>query len=91
MFGIPLEAQPPDWPTLARYFETMVLSSEEELTVGTAARRDRYACVLAGVGRVPIPRWYRNVTAHLIPERLRASFWVAAGEEERRSALRVKA
>ena len=88
LFGIPLEAQPPDWPTFARYFEAMVLS--EELTVGTAAR-EIGTRVLAGVGRVPIPRWYRNVTAHLMPERLRASFGLAFGEEERRSALRVKA
>jgi uncharacterized protein (DUF2236 family) len=86
LFGIPLEAQPPDWPAFARYFEAMVLS--EELTVGAAAR-EIGTRVLAGVGRVPIPRWYRNVTAHLMPERLRASFGLAFGEEERRSALRA--
>jgi len=86
LFGIPLDAQPPDWPTFARYFEAMVLS--EELTVGAAAR-EIGTRVLAGVGRVPIPRWYRNVTAHLMSERLRASFGLAFGEEERRSALRA--
>jgi uncharacterized protein (DUF2236 family) len=86
LFGIPLDAQPPDWPTFARYFEAMVLS--EELTVGAAAR-EIGTRVLAGVGCVPIPRWYRNVTAHVMPERLRASFGLAFGEEERRSALRA--
>src|SRR5215217_1690069 len=86
LFGIPLEAQPPDWPAFARYFEAMVVS--EELTVGAAAREIGKR-VLAGAGRVPIPRWYRNVTAHLMPERLRASFGLAFGEEERRSALRA--
>jgi len=55
LFGIPLEAQPPDWPAFARYFEAMVLS--EELTVGAAAR-ELGKRVLAGAGRVPIPRWY---------------------------------
>ena len=60
LFGIPLEAQPPDWPAFARYFEAMVLTSEE-LTVGAAAREIGKR-VLAGAGRVPIPRWYRNVT-----------------------------
>src|SRR5215207_3498720 len=86
LFGIPLDAQPTDWPAFARYFEAMVLS--EGLTVGPAAR-EIGTRVLAGVGRVPIPRWYRNVTAHLMPERLRASFGLAFGEEERRSALRA--
>ena len=45
--------------------------------------------MLAGAGRIPIPRWYRNLTAHLMPERLRASFGLPFGEEERRSALRA--
>ena len=86
LFGIPLDAQPPDWPAFARYFEAMVVS--EELTVGPAAR-EIGTRVLAGAGRVPIPRWYRNLTAHLMPERLRASFGLPFGEEERRSALRA--
>jgi uncharacterized protein (DUF2236 family) len=86
LFGIPLDAQPAHWPAFARYFEAMVLS--EELTVGAAAR-EIGTRVLAGAGRVPIPRWYRNVTAQLMPQRLRASFGLAFGEEERRSALRA--
>jgi uncharacterized protein (DUF2236 family) len=86
LFGIPLGAQPPDWPAFARYFEAMVVS--EELTVGPAAR-EIGTRVLAGAGRVPIPRWYRNVTAHLMPERLRKSYGLPFGEEERRSALRA--
>jgi uncharacterized protein (DUF2236 family) len=45
--------------------------------------------MLAGAGRLPIPRWYRNLTAHLMPERLRASFGLPFGEEERQSALRA--
>jgi uncharacterized protein (DUF2236 family) len=60
----------------------------EELAVGPAAQ-DIGTRMLAGAGRVPIPRWYRNVTAHLMPERLRKSFGLPFGEEERRSALRA--
>jgi uncharacterized protein (DUF2236 family) len=86
LFGIPLDAQPPDWPAFARYFEAMVMS--EELAVGPAAQ-DIGTRMLAGAGRIPIPRWYRNLTAHLMPERLRASFGLPFGEEERRSALRA--
>ena len=85
-FGIPLDAQPTDWPAFARYFDAMVMS--EELAVGPAAQ-DIGARILAGAGRIPIPRWYRNLTAHLMPERLRASFGLPFGEEERRSALRA--
>jgi len=86
LFGIPLDAQPTDWPAFARYFEAMVLS--EDLTVGPAAR-EIGTRVLAGAGRIPIPRWYRNLTAHVMPERLRGSFGLPLGEEERRSALRA--
>ena len=86
LFGIPLDAQPTDWPTFARYFDAMVMS--KELAVGPAAQ-DIGTRMLAGAGRIPIPRWYRNLTAHLMPERLRASFGLPFGEEERRSALRA--
>src|SRR5829696_3973533 len=86
LFGIPLDAQPTDWPAFARYFDAMVMP--EELAVGPAAQ-DIGARMLAGAGRIPIPRWYRTLTAHLMPERLRASFGLPFGEEERQSALRA--
>lgn len=83
LFGIPLEAQPPDWRAFARYVEATLAS--EELTVG-AAGREIAAGVLAGAGRFPVPRWYREVTASLLPERFRDSFGLSLGESERRRA-----
>jgi uncharacterized protein (DUF2236 family) len=86
LFGIPFDAQPPDWPAFARYFETMVQS--EDLVVGTAACNIG-SRVLAGAGRFPVPRWYRDLTASLLPERLRTSFGLPYGEHERRRATRA--
>ena len=42
LFGIPLDAQPPDWPAFARYFKAMAVS--EELAVGPAAREIGSVC-----------------------------------------------
>lgn len=86
LFGIPLEAQPADGPAFTRYVESMVLSGT--LTVGPAAEAIARS-VLAGAGRVPVPRWYRNVTAALLPEPLRTSFGLPFGAEEQRSAARA--
>jgi uncharacterized protein (DUF2236 family) len=86
LFGIPREAQPPDWPAFGQYFDAMVGS--EDLTVGTAAR-EISGRVLAGAGRLPVPRWYRDLTASLMPERLRASFGLPFGKDERRRGMRA--
>ena len=86
LFGIPPEAQPADWPAFARYMEEAIAS--DMLVIGEAARAIG-AGVLAGAGRVPIPRWYRDVTAALLPKRLREAFGLAFGEAERRRAERV--
>jgi uncharacterized protein (DUF2236 family) len=86
VFGIPFDAQPPDWPAFARYFEAMALSAD--LGVGTAAREISRR-VLAGAGRVPVPRWYRDLTASLMPKRLRAAFGLPFGNDERRRAMRA--
>ena len=88
LFGIPLEAQPPDWPAFARYVEETIAS--DRLAVGPAAQSIG-AGVLAGAGRLPVPRWYRDVTAGLLPERLRAPFGLAFGADERRRAERALA
>jgi uncharacterized protein (DUF2236 family) len=86
LFGIPLDRQPPDATAFARYFDRMTAS--EQLNVGPEAR-EIAARVLAGAGRLPVPRWYRDVTAALMPEHLRAAFELPFGEEERRRAARA--
>ena len=86
LFGIPLAMQPRDEQTFRAYMEAMVGSSD--LEVGPAAREVGLR-VLAGAGRLPVPRWYRDLTATLMPERLRAAFGLANGPEERRRAARA--
>jgi uncharacterized protein (DUF2236 family) len=58
------------------------------LTVGAAARAIGTG-VMAGASRVPVPHWYRDVTAALLPEHLRGPFGFTFGEAERRRADRA--
>ena len=86
LFGMPSESQPADWAAFAAYMEASIGS--EMLAVGPAAR-EIGARVLAGAGRLPVPGWYRAVTAALMPEPLRAAFELPFGETERRRATRA--
>jgi uncharacterized protein (DUF2236 family) len=69
--GIPFEAQPSDWPAFGEYFSETVAS--RILTVSPAAKRIAMR-VLAKAGHVPVPRWYCNLTASLMPERFRGAY-----------------
>src|SRR5829696_8312490 len=71
LFGIPTDAQPLDASAFANYMASML--SSEALAVGADARRIGLR-VLSGAGRVWVPGWYRDLTAALLPERLRSSF-----------------
>ena len=56
--------------------------------MGTAAREIGTA-VLAGAGHIPVPSWYRDVTASLLPERLRAAYALTFGPREQARAARA--
>jgi uncharacterized protein (DUF2236 family) len=86
LFGIPPDAQPLDAPAFANYMGSML--SSEALAVGADARRIGLR-VLSGAGRVWVPGWYRDLTAALLPERLRSSFELPFGDAERRRAARA--
>lgn len=86
LFGIPLDAQPADWAAFQAYVEATIAS--DRLEVGLAAR-ELGTRVLAGAGRLPVPRWYPALTAALMPEPLRDHFGLAFGEVERRRAARA--
>jgi uncharacterized protein (DUF2236 family) len=86
LFGIPLDAQPVDWAAFEAYVEATIAS--DRLEVGSAAR-ELGTRVLAGAGRLPVPRWYPAVTAALMPETLRAAFRLPFGEAERRRSDRA--
>jgi uncharacterized protein (DUF2236 family) len=83
-FGIPQDALPQSWVDFARYIEDMWRS--DVLAVGDDARRIA-GVVLSGAGtRLPIPSWFRALTARLLPVRLRDDFGLPFGEAERRKA-----
>jgi uncharacterized protein (DUF2236 family) len=86
LFGIPPDAQPLDASAFANYMASML--SSKALAVGADARRIGLR-VLSGAGRVWVPGWYRDLTAALLPERLRSSFELPFGDQERRRAARA--
>src|SRR5271169_1662783 len=72
LFGIPDEALPTNWAAFEAYNREMHRSSA--LGVNALSRELAHG-VLHGAGsRVPVPRWYRALTASWMPERLRAEF-----------------
>jgi uncharacterized protein (DUF2236 family) len=80
LFGIDERTMPPDWDAFRRYFERTAAG----LTVTPPARE------LAGFLLQPpalrpasLARWYRAITAGLLPEPLRAPFGLSFGARER--------
>jgi uncharacterized protein (DUF2236 family) len=80
LFGIPVAALPADWSAFEAYNRAMWTSD----TLGVnALSREMAHRVLHGRGSwVPVPRWYRTLTAAWIPERLREEFALARGRRE---------
>lgn len=79
--GIPVAALPADWPGFEAYNRAMWTSD----TLGVSAlSREMAHRVLHGRGSwLPVPRWYRALTAAWIPERLRDEFSLAYGTQEK--------
>jgi uncharacterized protein (DUF2236 family) len=87
MFGIAPESQPANWNEFAAYNEAMWHS--DVIAVGPSARRIAEQ-VLGGAGHwLRSPRWYRALTAHLLPPTIREAFELAYGRAERRAAERA--
>lgn len=84
LFGLTADDLPADWAGFASYTAAMVQS--ETLTVSSAARE--IAAQIFGGARPWLrpPRWYRAITASLLPEPLRAGFGFELDERESRSA-----
>jgi uncharacterized protein (DUF2236 family) len=87
LFGIPASALPPDWDTFVAYNEAMWHSAT--LTVSREARAIARELLAGSSGSwLRPPAWYRALTAHLLPARLRDEFGLAYGDAERRAAER---
>jgi uncharacterized protein (DUF2236 family) len=88
-FGIPQDALPQTWAAFAASNDPMLGS--DFLSVSDEARKIARV-VLSGAGtRLPIPAWYRALTARLLPMRLREEFGLPYGEIEQRKTERALA
>ncbi len=85
LFGLSADDLPADWAGFASYTAAMVRS--DTLTVSPAAR-EIAAQIFTGGARPWLrpPRWYRALTATLLPERLRADFGFELDERDTRAA-----
>jgi len=72
LFGIPDDLLPPDWPAFAT---AMARALDGPLLAVTPWAREAAGTLLgARVAGIRIPRWYRDVTAGLLPPHLASAF-----------------
>ena len=84
LFGIPCGCLPPDWAAFVAYNETMWES--DTLTVSPAACEIAQRLLSGAETWLCPPQWYRALTAHLLPARLRQGFRLCYDSAERRLA-----
>lgn len=86
-FGLPPSSLPASWAQFESYNRGMWAS--DTLAVNGLSREMAHR-ILYGRGTwVPVPRWYRALTAAWMPERLREAFELPFGNEEKRIAARA--
>ncbi len=86
LFGIPRAALPADWLEFEAYNRRMWVSPELEVTPAAREIAELLFCPpLPGLG--PFMRWYRVMTAALLPERLRAEFGLSFGRARERAVF----
>jgi len=87
LFGISPTELPPDWSAFENYNRAMWAS--DTLAVNSLSR-DLAHRVLHGRGSwVPVPHWYRALTAAWMPEGLRQAFALDYGEREQCAAAKA--
>ncbi len=87
LFGLTPADLPADWDAFVAYTEAMVQS--ETLTVSAAAREVARQIFEGGRSWLRPPRWYRALTARMLPERLRDGFGLDLDERDNRAADRA--
>lgn len=88
LFGIPAEALPADWRAFEAWMRSMMAS--DALGVNELSREMAQSILHGNGSWVPIPNWYRALTAALMPERLRGEFSLVYGEREDRTVARAR-
>jgi uncharacterized protein (DUF2236 family) len=87
LLGIPQDVLPWSWRDFADYNERMYQS--DVLTISHDARKIAGAVLSSAGAGLPIPSWYRTLTARLLPVRIREEFGLPYGEIEHRSTGRA--
>jgi uncharacterized protein (DUF2236 family) len=87
LFGLMPKDLPADWASFATYNAAMVQS--DVLTVSSAAREIAGQIFTGGRPWLRPPRWYRTVTAQLLPARLRDDFGFTFDERDGKAADRA--
>lgn len=87
LFGISREDLPANWQDFSAYVESMLQS--DTLTVSASAREMAGELQRGAGSWLRPPVWYRTLTIHLLPPRLRQEFDLTYGERERCSAERA--
>jgi uncharacterized protein (DUF2236 family) len=88
LFGIPPEALPTDWPSFEVWMRAMLAS--DALGVNALSRKMAHSILHGNGSWVPVPNWYRALTAASMPERLRGEFSLVYGEREKRAVARAQ-
>lgn len=84
LFGLAPGVLPTDWAAFETYNRQMWAS--DTLAVNSLAREMAHR-ILRGRGSwVPVPHWYRALTAAWMPDRLRSAFALPYGDQEQRAA-----
>jgi uncharacterized protein (DUF2236 family) len=89
LFGLSKGSLPPDWAAFVNYTEAMHQS--DTLTVAAPARMLAGEIFGDNCNWMRPPRWYRAITAQLLPPKLRETFGLSFGRTEQfmaQSALR---
>lgn len=82
LFGIPEDANPPDWTSFQRYMDEM-FASGSPVVVGAPARDlAGYLLKPPAPGLSVVMKWYQTMTAVLLPERLRNEYGFTVGRAE---------
>jgi uncharacterized protein (DUF2236 family) len=87
LFGIPCNCLPLNWSEFKAYFES---ACESSLLAVSSATCDMARQLQRGAGSwLRPPFWYRALTTHLLPPRLREGFRLSYGTSEELSAART--
>jgi len=82
LFGIRQADLPADWTSFTAYTDAM--SRSDSLAVSPAARDIAEQIFSGSATGLRVPRWYRALTASMLPERLREEFGFEFGERDQR-------